>query len=141
MIKQVVLISCVSQKSPYRSTAKELYKSTLFRLNLKYAKLLNPDEIFVLSAKYGLLQLDQEIDPYNLTLNKMSINDIKNWSNKVIDQIRDYCSVDETEFILLAGVKYRKFLIPHFKYYKIPLEGLRIGEQLQKLKNLTSLKM
>jgi len=38
-------------------------------------------------------------------------------------------------FIFFAGKKYREYILPHIKYYKIPLNGLRIGEQLKFLKN------
>jgi len=136
MKKRIVLISCVSQKLTHRAQAKDLYVSTLFKLNYKYAKKLHPDEIYILSAKYGLLPLKEEIEPYEQTLNNMRSGEIKQWANRVLDHIKKVCSIDETEFIFLAGDKYRKYLLPHIKNAKIPLEGLRIGEQLQKLKGL-----
>ena len=138
MSKRIVLISCVSKKLSRNAKAKDLYISTLFKLNLKYAEKLEPDKIFVLSAKYGLLPLDQEIEPYEQTLNNMRSSDVKEWANRVLEQINDVCSIDETEFTFLAGEKYRKYLMPHIKNAQIPLEGLRIGEQLQRLKALTS---
>jgi len=55
---KIVLISCSSKKSAHKSKAKNLYISTLFRLSLAYAKKLKPDKIFILSAKYGLLNLN-----------------------------------------------------------------------------------
>jgi len=134
--KQIVLISCVSQKLAQRAEVKDLYVSTLFKLNLKYAKKLAPDEIFILSAKYGLLSLEEEIDPYEQTLNTMPALEVKQWADKVLDQIRAKCSIDETTFIFLAGERYRKYLLPHMKDVQIPLKGLGIGRQLQKLKEL-----
>lgn len=138
MGKSIVLISCVSKKLPYRAKAKDLYVSTLFKLNLKYAEILEPDDIFILSAKHGLLPLDKEIDPYKQTLNTMRSGEIKQWASLVFEQIKDICSIEETEFVFLAGDKYRKYLLPHLKNAQIPLKGLRIGEQLQKLKGLVS---
>ncbi len=35
------------------------------------------------------------------------------------------------KFIILAGEKYRKFIIPHLCNSNVPLEGLRQGEQNQ----------
>jgi len=137
MRKRIVLISCVSQKLPHRAMARELYISTLFKLNLKYAEKLAPDKIFVLSAKHGLLALEIEIEPYEQTLNNMRSSEIRVWADRVLEQIRGVCSIDDSEFIFLAGDKYRKHLLPHIKNYKIPLKGLRIGKQLQKLKELT----
>ena len=65
---KIVLISCVSKKLSHKSKAQELYISPLFRKNIQYAKSLNPDKIFILSAKYGLIKLEEEIEPYNKTL-------------------------------------------------------------------------
>lgn len=133
-MSKVVLISCVSKKLPYKAKAKELYVSTLFKYNLKYAKSLNPDKIFVLSAKYGLVDLEREIEPYDKTLNNMPSTEIRKWAACVINQIKKEADPKEDEFIFLAGEKYRKYLLPQISNYQIPLEGLKIGEQLQYLK-------
>lgn len=137
MNKRVILISCVSKKLQIQARAEDLYVSTLYKLNLKYAKKLKPDNIFILSAKYGLVALDQVIEPYEKTLNTMSINEIKEWANQVLKKIKMYSSIEDTEFIFLAGERYRRYLIPNLKYVHIPLKGLGIGKQLQKLKELT----
>jgi len=135
---QIVLISCVSQKLPQRAKAKDLYISTLFKLNLKYANRLKPDSIYILSAKHGLLSLEQEIEPYEQTLNNMRTAEIKEWAGKVLNQLSKVAPLDEAEFTFLAGDKYRKYLLPHIKNVEVPLKGLRIGEQLQRLKELTA---
>lgn len=36
-------------------------------------------------------------------------------------------------FTILAGAKYRKYLMPHLEHAHVPLEGLGIGKQLQRL--------
>ena len=46
---KVVLISCASKKLNRKAKAEDLYISPLFKLNLKYAKSLNPDKIFILA--------------------------------------------------------------------------------------------
>jgi len=128
---KVVLISCVSKKLHHKSKAQDLYISPLFKKNLQYAKSLNPDKIFILSAKYGLLRLDEEVEPYDKTLNKMHSNEIKEWANSVLNQLEKSTDIENDEFIFLAGNNYRKFLLPHLKHYKIPMGGLSIGKQLQ----------
>ena len=128
---KIVLISCVSKKLNHKSKAQDLYVSPLFQKNLQYAKLLNPDKIFILSAEYGLLDLNREIEPYDKTLNKMSSNEIKEWANSVISQLQKVSDLDKDEFVFLAGNNYRKFLLPHIKDYKIPMLGLGIGKQLK----------
>jgi len=112
-----------------------LYTSSLFKLNLKYARKLKPDDIFILSAKHGLLSLDNEIEPYDLTLNEMGTSQRKKWASKVLEQIKAEADLEKDHFIILAGKRYREYLIPHFKSYEIPLKGLRIGEQLRYLKS------
>lgn len=133
-IKKFVLISCASKKFPRKSKAKDLYISPLFKLNLKYAKTFNPDGIFILSAKHGLLDLAKEIEPYDETLNDMHASEIKSWADKVLNQIRQKADVKKDCFIFLAGKNYRKYLIPQLSFYDVPLEGLAIGEQLHYLK-------
>lgn len=135
MSNTIVLISCVSRKLNHQAKARDLYVSNLFRLNLQYAERLNPDEILILSAKHGLLSLDEEIAPYDETLKAMPAIQVRQWANCVIEQIKNKCTIGETTFIFLAGEKYRRYLLPHLENVQIPLQGLRIGEQLQKLNN------
>jgi cytoplasmic iron level regulating protein YaaA (DUF328/UPF0246 family) len=129
----------VSKKSNNKSKACDLYISPLFKKNLQYALSLKPDKMFILSAKYGLLDLDEEIDPYDQTLNSMPLEEIKQWSNLVLNKLKNISNLEEDEFIFLAGENYRKFLIPPIKNYKIPMKGLGIGRQLkwltEKIKN------
>ena len=127
-MQKIVLISCASKKRLQRSKARELYFSSLFKKNLEYALKLAPDQIFILSAKYGLVGLDDEIEPYDLTLNTMSANEIKQWASSVLDQLMRKTNLENDQFIFLAGAKYRKYLIPHLANVQVPLEGLRIGD-------------
>ena len=133
---RVVLISCCSRKLSYKAPAERLYQSTLFRLSLRYARTLDPDQIFVLSAKYGLVSLNQELEPYDVTLNDMTTQQIRSWSLSVLDQLRRISDLTQDHFTILAGQHYRRFLVLHLSNYKVPLEGLRIGEQLSYLKRI-----
>jgi cytoplasmic iron level regulating protein YaaA (DUF328/UPF0246 family) len=133
-MKMVVLISCVSKKLDCLANAKDLYVSQLFKYNMKYAEQLMPNKIFILSAKHGLLNLDDEIEPYDVTLNMMPSKEIKQWSEQVLESLRKEIDIERDEVVFLAGEKYRKYLLPKIKNYSIPLEGLPIGKQLQFLK-------
>jgi len=134
---RIILISCVSKKLGKRAKARDIYISPLFKYYLKYAKSLNPDKIFILSAKYGLLDLEKEIEPYNKTLIKMSSKEIKEWADNVLSQLKEASDLVNDEFIFLAGDRYRKYLIPYLSNYKVPLKGLGIGRQLKYLKEKT----
>ena len=133
-MSRIVLISCVSKKLDRRAKAGGLYISPLFKYNLKYARSLSPDKIFILSAKYGLIELEEEIEPYDQTLNKMSKKERKEWAGKVLTQLNKVSGLSRDEFIFLAGKNYREFLLPQIQNYKIPMFGLGIGRQLKFLK-------
>ena len=132
-MKKIVLISCVSKKRRYKCQARDLYTSPLFEKSLEYAQRLNPDAIFVLSAKHGLLDLDTEVEPYDATLNHASARHMRAWADNVLKQLSERADLRRDHFILLAGLKYRRHLIPHLASYEVPLEGLTIGRQLQRL--------
>jgi len=138
-MKNIVLISCVKAKRDYETEAVNLYISPYFKYNYKYALMLKPDAIYILSAKYGLTALNQKIKPYELTLNNFKVHEIREWANIVNKDIADEFDVDNTNFTFLAGNNYRRFLIPEMKHYEVPFKGLGIGYQLGELKKLTSI--
>lgn len=130
-MKNIILISCVSKKVQEKTSAENIYISSLFEKNLRYAKSLQPDLILILSAKHGVLQLHQEIQPYDMTLNTMPKKEVEVWAKKVLEQLKEIANIKEDKFIFLAGNNYRKYLLPEISNYEIPMEGLPIGKQLQ----------
>lgn len=128
-MKKIVLISCVSKKLDHKAKAQDLYISPLFKKEFEYSRLLNPDKIFILSAKYGLLELDEEIEPYDETLKDMPPNEIKEWANSVLNQLKKVSDLDNDKFIFLAGNNYRKFLVPNIKQKYIPMEHIGLFHQ------------
>ena len=107
---KIVLISCASQKRSYKCKARDLYISALFKKNLRYALKLAPDQIFILSAKYGLVGLDDEIEPYNLTLNTMSSSKIKQWASGILRQLTERANLQEDQFVFLPKL----FVVFHY---------------------------
>ena len=73
MVK-TVLISCVSKKLDHSAKARDMYISPLFKLSLKYAQKLNPDKIFILSAKYHLLPIESPFKGSSTCFNLSLIN-------------------------------------------------------------------
>ena len=130
----VVLISCVGKKKPHKSKAKDLYDSTWFRYAWRYAQSLNPDKIYILSAKYGLVDPETEIEPYEETLNTKSDREIRAWAVTLLSSLRERTDVTKDTFIILAGEKYRTYLVGHLPNHDIPMERLRIGQQLKWLR-------
>ncbi len=113
---------------------KDIYASDWFQSALTYAKSLKSDAIYVLSAKHGLLGLNDEIAPYELTLKNMHVAEKKAWADRVVAQLVSVSDLQHDHFVILAGKNYRMYLVPHLAHYEVPMEGLRFGEQLQFLK-------
>lgn len=127
---RVVLISCVSKKLCVTAMAKEMYISPLFKGAYAYAKKINADKIFILSAKYGLLEENDIIEPYNETLNKKKNSEIKCWAEKILVQLSLKTDLKVDDFVFLAGERYRRYLIDEIEHVSIPLKGMSIGKQL-----------
>jgi hypothetical protein len=138
-MKMIVLIQCCKTKLAFKNKAKNLYISPLFKLSMEYArKVLRSEAIHILSAQYGLLDLETEIEPYNTTLKEMSTFKRKIWAEQIIASLKNKYDLKNDKFIFLAGISYREFLLDSLQYYEIPLKDLSIGRQLQKLNQLIS---
>ena len=134
---RVVLIGCSSTKlqTEEKVEATKLYNSTLFKYSLKYAHSLNPDKIFILSALHGLVKPDDMIGPYNYSLLDMSRFMRQMWATDILSNLtKEGCNLSEDEFVIIAGQRYREYLLPSLQNVSIPLNGLNIGEQLSRLK-------
>jgi len=136
-MRTIVLVACASKKVDHRARARDLYKSDLFEKSLAYAESLQPDAIYILSAKHGLLDPETEIEPYDVTLNRMSAAERKKWARRVLARLAQVSDLQHDHYVILAGTRYRQDLTPHLAHVEIPMEGLRIGEQLQFLGRAT----
>lgn len=127
---KVVLISCVAKKRNCVSLAKDLYVSPLFKGAYRYAQKLDADIIYILSAKYGLLNCNDFVQPYNETLNTKPLKEVQQWAKEVYCQLCKVADPKTDEFVFLAGERYRKYLLPLLKNVSVPLQGMGIGKQL-----------
>lgn len=117
------------------SKASNLYVGQLFKKSLSYAKTLKPQYIFILSAKHGLLELDDFIAPYEMTLKHMNKQSRLEWATTVRSQLETKIDLASAEFHFLAGLDYREHLSDFFPNHFSPLEGKKQGEQLKWLNN------
>ena len=127
----IVFISCTKKKKDYKCPARELYSaSRWFRGAYEYAKTLNPRKVYILSAKYGLLEEDEIVEPYEKSLTKEKDAEIRRWSAMVVKQI-ERNGIDRHErVIFLCGKNYRKYLTRYFENSFAPLSHMGIGKQL-----------
>jgi cytoplasmic iron level regulating protein YaaA (DUF328/UPF0246 family) len=134
----VSFISCVKEKRKGKYKAKDLYISDFFKKSLKYC-LNTHDKVYILSAKYGLLDLEDMIEDYDMTLNDFSKSQRIEWSDKVYEQVQPRIDDNDTLYFYV-GQNYREFLLPLLKNtFHIPLEGLGIGQQLKFFKENTKI--
>lgn len=133
---RIALVSCVKKKQSRSAQARDLYTSQLFRSLRKYAE-KHAEVWYVLSAEHGLLRPEQVVEPYERTLNKMPKRERVDWAKRVQRQLFEILP-DDAEVILLAGMRYREGIESWLRQrglsVLVPLEGLKIGEQLRRLK-------
>ena len=127
----MIFLSCTKSKRNEKCKAKDMYISDLFKKSLQYAESLKPDKIFILSAKYGLLNLDDIIAPYNQTLKGANNETCKHWAMMVYKQMLEQKIDFAEKAIFLCGVNYRRYLMTKFKNASAPMKNIRIGKQLE----------
>jgi hypothetical protein len=132
----VVLIACASRKQEKGAKARDLYVSALFAKSLAYAEALRPDRTFILSAKHGLVPTDAWLEPYDESLHSKSADQRKAWARDVLVELEKVSNLEKDRFTILAGKKYRTYLVGSLQNVQVPLEGLKIGKQLQRLDEL-----
>jgi hypothetical protein len=134
--QRVYLVSCVSKKSATAAHAREFYLSAWFIAVRQYVEATG-DPWYVLSAKYGLVSPMQVLAPYDETLNNMKIAERRAWASRITTQM-DHLMPSVRTVVVFAGLRYREFLMGYFVRrwrVEVPMEGLRIGKQLQWLRN------
>jgi hypothetical protein len=132
-MKKIVLVSCVSVKKEGIHKAKDLYDSPWFKKARACVELIgNP--WYIISAKYHLLDPEKEIEKYDLTLKTMKKTDRQEWAKIVLKDLLPMLEPGD-EIIFLAGDAYREFLMEPLTQagvkFRIPMEGLGIGRQLE----------
>lgn len=123
----IVFLSCVAEKNDHRCAAKDLYISPLFQKSYAYAQQLNPDHIYILSAKYYLLELDDVISPYNLTLKDMDAESKHIWADKVVEKMKEKSIDFNEDVVFLTGTVYYQYLLDYFPNHSLPFAEAELG--------------
>jgi hypothetical protein len=126
-VTTIGLVSCGKGKLDHATLARHLYTGDLFRKASAYS-IANYDKWFILSAKHGLLDPDDTIEPYDLSLKDLSAEGRRIWAKRVLAQIDD-CGLSNETFYIHAGERYAEHLETHLNSER-PLRGLGIGKQL-----------
>jgi len=101
----VVCIACCATKRARRSPARELYASRLFQTSVRWAEAQGLPWV-VLSAKHGIVEPDQELDPYDESLASMTPAQRREWGARIRQELANRYGV-ATFFVVLGGEHYR----------------------------------
>ncbi len=128
----VGFVSCSKTKQTGEHAARDLYVSPLFKFAWGYAS-SHCDQVFILSAKHGVLRPTDPVSDYDVTLNDLSREERARWAREVITKIRRVIRVgDKLHFY--CGKLYREDVILPLRTHHectVPLEGLSFGRQLR----------
>jgi len=128
----VYLVSCVGEKQRHPAPARALYTSEWFVRARAFVEAAGAPW-FILSAEHGLLGPDERVAPYERTLNGMGVAERRDWAARVVRAMQARLPAAD-RVVVLAGARYREFLMPYlerrFARVEVPMENLRIGEQL-----------
>jgi cytoplasmic iron level regulating protein YaaA (DUF328/UPF0246 family) len=136
-MKKIILLSCSKSQVKFKSPAKGLYTSLYFKMCLDYAYRQVYDKIYILSSKYGLLDIEDIVEPYDVEL-KNNVKERKNWADKVLKQLINKTDVSKDNFLILAIDKYVKYIENKITNKQMPMNGLNRGEKLHWLKQKLS---
>jgi hypothetical protein len=134
--RRIGLVGCVKEKAPRPCAAKELYRSTLFLGRRAYVE-RTCDDWWILSAAHGLVDPDDELEPYDETLKDAGRARRRAWSAEVLAAIdRRVSPSPGGVFEIHAGAEYRDYgLVAGLEkrgcVVEIPTRGLPIGQQLR----------
>ena len=133
-VKKIHFVSCVKGKLSQPAPARQLYQSLWF--NSARTLLENKKaDWFILSAHHGLVEPEQVIAPYDVTLKTMTSQARKLWAAQTAQAIT--ARLDPQLIVLLAGKDYRQFLIPLLTErgftFELPLAHLGIGSQIKQM--------
>lgn len=115
----VVIISCGAKKLERAAPARDLYTGPYFKATLGYALTIAPAEnIFVLSAKYGLVRLHDRLKPYDLKMGAAGGVKIR-----TVMRQAERLGIATQNVIALGGSRYVGLIRKVWSSVEAPLEG------------------
>lgn len=95
-----VIVGCGNSKEDNREVAWKMYSSTYFEKKWAAASVIGHP--YIVSGKYGLLSVNDRIDPYSETWKDLDAEETRSRAEEVVDDLPDqYDTV-----VLLAGRDY-----------------------------------
>jgi len=124
-MKTIVLLMCGKNKLCKKAKAKDLYTSPRFKKSIEYAKILaDYSNIYVLSAKHGLLEMEQEISPYDQSIYEMTELEKEQWADMVFDSLNKVTNIKQDKYIFLTDDDYSENIILFLNNIELPLKDI-----------------
>lgn len=133
------LVACSAAKLDQPARAQDLYQGQAFRFARALVEARGA-QWKILSAKYGLVDPQDVIAPYDVTLTQQPVATRKSWGAHVAAQLYGQGFAGRP-LVFLAGASYVEPILRWqitqqcFANVSLPLAGLGIGYQLHYLKN------
>lgn len=136
-MKSLIIISCSSRKKESSGKVKawDLYDGIFYRMLKKNNVDFNKFDIFIISAKYGLITPDTLIEYYDQKMTKDRANTLGAAVSSELLRTLSKEPVYDNIYLCLGKLytKAIRFALPHFEYKEIT-GG--IGVKLKKLKKI-----
>lgn len=135
----LVIIPCGGKKDDRPRPAINLYQGSYFKACARFAlSIVKPEQIRILSAKHGLLKIEQVIEPYDLRMGQKGCIT----AEQVRAQAAEQNLLDERDVIIAAGSDYARVALEVWKQGEWILDGVGgMGYQIQHLNRLTKRKI
>lgn len=118
-MKRIGLIACscskLGESEPERKfKAKDIYTGNTFSISKNIGlKRFNCDDWHILSAKYNLLDKDDEISYYNVWLHNKNAAYKNEWAKSVVSKLKDNYDLKNDVFFIFGGSDYYRVLLPY----------------------------
>jgi hypothetical protein len=132
----VIVVGCGSAKAPGRLPAGHKYVGSFHRAARRAAAVMaarTGGQVLIMSARYGLVTLDTEVDDYDLRIGDPAAVT----ATRIAEQAAAL-GITDAAVTVLAGRRYADLISTVWPHAARPLDGARgIGEQLARMKAIS----
>jgi cytoplasmic iron level regulating protein YaaA (DUF328/UPF0246 family) len=127
-MSNIILLGCSSKKKTHSAKAIDLYLGAMFKKSISWAirKYGTGTKFLILSAKYGVLEPNMIVAPYDESLNSMTRGERKAWAVNCRETLSGMRP--GAKFIVMAGKNYAEAV--NGLDAEFPLRGMSIGVAL-----------
>lgn len=133
----IAIIPCTNQKASDPGPAREVWIGAHFQLVLAHAEMFY-DKVLVMSYKYGLIDPDFVIEPYNVDIRYAKAADKLKWWFALRTQIGELSKAEPLLVAMYTGNFERERIVREFvkngvRQVIIPFSGCTVGQRMAKV--------